>query len=289
MKKFLSFVIAAVMVLSAVLTVFAATSDGSHGFMRCDCNDDGTISMKDVLALRRLVAGDATAKDVNVLAADCDGDGAVTMKDVLYLRRVIAGDAEPEGNNTDGKYKVNTVTVGGRNIARYDILIPEGADENMKFASRLFNTYLSDACGVTLNVIKDRAQAQGYVIEYAYEPEMFGGLGNDSSRTLGDEGYRVEVKDDGDILITCGRLRGAMYATYYFMEKFIGWRFLRDDVKYLYQVSTISKDMYDVNDDHIDILYNDGCVRDIAEASEILNVSMLSKKVRKYYLCYHRF
>ena len=47
--------------------------------------------------------------------------------------------------------------------------------------------------------------------------------------------------------------------------------------------------MYDVNDDHIDILYNDGCVRDIAEASEILNVSMLSKKVRKYYLCYHRF
>lgn len=239
MKKFLSFVIAAVMVLSAVLTVFAATSDGDHGFMRCDCNDDGTISMKDVLALRRLVAGDATAKDVNVLAADCDGDGAVTMKDVLYLRRVIAGDAEPEGNNTDGKYKVNTVTVGGRNIARYDILIPEGADESMKYASRLFNTYLSDACGVTLNVIKDRAQAQGYVIEYAYEPEMFGGLGNDSSRTLGDEGYRVEVKEDGDILITCGRLRGAMYATYYFMEKFIGWRFLTDDVKYLYEADNV--------------------------------------------------
>ena len=61
-----------------------------------------------------------------------------------------------------------------------------------------------------------------------------------------------------------------------------------DDVKYLYQVSTISKDMYDVNDDHITILYKDGTLKDIAEASEILNVSLLSKKIRKYYLCYHR-
>ncbi len=62
----------------------------------------------------------------------------------------------------------------------------------------------------------------------------------------------------------------------------------RDDVRYLYQVSTISKDMYDVNDDHITILYKDGTMKDIAEASEILNVSLLSKKIRKYYLCYHR-
>ena len=62
----------------------------------------------------------------------------------------------------------------------------------------------------------------------------------------------------------------------------------REDVRYLYQVSTISKDMYDVNDDHITILYKDGTMKDIAEASEILNVSLLSKKIRKYYLCYHR-
>ena len=62
----------------------------------------------------------------------------------------------------------------------------------------------------------------------------------------------------------------------------------RDEVKHLYKVSTISKDMYDINDDHITILYKDGTMKDIAEASEILNVSLLSKKIRKYYLCYHR-
>ena len=61
------------------------------------------------------------------------------------------------------------------------------------------------------------------------------------------------------------------------------------DVKYLYNVSEIQKDMYDVNDDHITILYKDGTMKDIADASEILNVALLSKKIRKYYLCYQRF
>ena len=61
------------------------------------------------------------------------------------------------------------------------------------------------------------------------------------------------------------------------------------DVKYLYSVSEIRKDMYDVNDDHITILYKDGTMKDIADASEILNVALLSKKIRKYYLCYQRF
>ena len=62
----------------------------------------------------------------------------------------------------------------------------------------------------------------------------------------------------------------------------------REEVNYLYQVSAIEKDMYYVNDDHITILYKDGKMKDIAEASEILNVSLLSKKIRKYFLCYHK-
>ena len=61
-----------------------------------------------------------------------------------------------------------------------------------------------------------------------------------------------------------------------------------DDTRYLMSLDTMQKDMYDIHDDHIDILYNDGTMKDIAEASEILNVSLLSKKIRKYYLCYQR-
>ena len=63
-----------------------------------------------------------------------------------------------------------------------------------------------------------------------------------------------------------------------------------DDAKqYMMSVNTISKDMYNVDDDSIAILYKDGRIRDISEASELLNVQLLSKKIRKYYLCYQRF
>jgi len=60
------------------------------------------------------------------------------------------------------------------------------------------------------------------------------------------------------------------------------------DADYLMSLNTIQKDMYSVDDDSIDILYKDGTIRDITEASEILNVALLSKKIRKYYLCYQR-
>ena len=60
------------------------------------------------------------------------------------------------------------------------------------------------------------------------------------------------------------------------------------DSHYMMTLTEIGKDMYDPDDDSIGILYKDGTVRDIAEASEILNVQLLSKKIRKYYLCYQR-
>ena len=46
--------------------------------------------------------------------------------------------------------------------------------------------------------------------------------------------------------------------------------------------------MYNPIDDSIDIIYGDGSIKNIAEASDMLNISLLSKKVKKYYLCYHR-
>jgi len=70
-----------------------------------------------------------------------------------------------------------------------------------------------------------------------------------------------------------------------------------DDAAYLISINTIQKDMYNPNDDQIDILFkptsddSDGAkpvVKDIANASELFNISLLSKKIRKYYLCYQR-
>ena len=61
-----------------------------------------------------------------------------------------------------------------------------------------------------------------------------------------------------------------------------------EDAHYLLTLTEIGKDMYNPEDDSIGILYKDGTVKDISEASEILNVQLLSKKIRKYYLCYQR-
>ena len=61
-----------------------------------------------------------------------------------------------------------------------------------------------------------------------------------------------------------------------------------EDAGYLMSVDTIQKDMYDVNDDQISIIFKDNTVKDISEASEVMNIALLSKKIRKYYLCYQR-
>ncbi len=60
------------------------------------------------------------------------------------------------------------------------------------------------------------------------------------------------------------------------------------DTDYLMSVAMVQKDMYDMGDDSITILYQDGSQKDISEASELFNAQMLSQKRRKYYLCYQR-
>uniref|UniRef100_A0AB33ITD3 HD domain-containing protein n=1 Tax=Prevotella sp. GTC17254 TaxID=3236794 RepID=A0AB33ITD3_9BACT len=62
----------------------------------------------------------------------------------------------------------------------------------------------------------------------------------------------------------------------------------KEDAHYLFSEVEIQKDMYELDEDHISILYKDNSIKDISEASDILNVSLLSQKNRKYYICYQR-
>lgn len=62
----------------------------------------------------------------------------------------------------------------------------------------------------------------------------------------------------------------------------------KDDCHYLVSTDVIQKDMYDINDDRINMLQKDGTVKDISESSDLFNTALLSKKIRKYYLCYQR-
>lgn len=108
--------------------------------------------------------------------------------------------------------------------------------------------------------------------------------------------FRVEVSRepfaDADVQVLQQQLAEAFGVTF-------------EDAAYLMSVNTIQKDMYDPSEEQIDILQTshqpfllgqeqeeteleEKHLVDIAEASELFNISLLSKKIRKYYLCYQR-
>lgn len=60
------------------------------------------------------------------------------------------------------------------------------------------------------------------------------------------------------------------------------------EARYFVSSDVITTDMYNENDDSIDILYRDESIRDISEASDMLNIDLLSKKVEKHYFAYYK-
>ena len=88
MKRTLTTVMIALFVAFAmVLAVSAAAGLFQHG----DSNGDGTVNLKDVTQLRRMLS----AGDVDLSQADgnpdANGDGVVNLKDVTLLQRYLAG------------------------------------------------------------------------------------------------------------------------------------------------------------------------------------------------------
>lgn len=60
------------------------------------------------------------------------------------------------------------------------------------------------------------------------------------------------------------------------------------EAAYFLSSDILTTDMYNEEDDSIDIVYKSGEVKDISKASDMLNVELLSKKVQKYYFAYLR-
>jgi HD superfamily phosphohydrolase len=58
------------------------------------------------------------------------------------------------------------------------------------------------------------------------------------------------------------------------------------EASFFYSSDVICTNMYNEANDSIDILYNDGTIKDISEASDMLNIQLLSKKVEKHYFSF---
>ena len=61
------------------------------------------------------------------------------------------------------------------------------------------------------------------------------------------------------------------------------------DARYFLATPDIESNMYNPADDSIEILYGDGTTRSIADASDMFDIALLSRKAKKYFLCYARF
>lgn len=70
-------------------TVTTNPPTNSDGSLWGDANDDGAVNMKDVLIIRKSIAG--LLVTLNKHNADVTPDGAVNTKDVLTLRKFLAG------------------------------------------------------------------------------------------------------------------------------------------------------------------------------------------------------
>ena len=88
------------MILSLTLAVSAVGTLTDGQLIRGDVNGDNAVNMKDVLVLRKYIAGldvafaehscEATAAG-EVICGNVNGDDAVNMKDVLLMRKYLAG------------------------------------------------------------------------------------------------------------------------------------------------------------------------------------------------------
>lgn len=103
MKKWLSWFLAAVMLITCLSFAANVSADPSEeapseepaaiGFANNeivygDVDGDGDVSMKDVLQVRKYIAG--MEAELDLAAADVNGDKSVDMKDVLMMRKYIA-------------------------------------------------------------------------------------------------------------------------------------------------------------------------------------------------------
>ncbi len=61
-----------------------------------------------------------------------------------------------------------------------------------------------------------------------------------------------------------------------------------EEAQYFMNDDTVSTDTYSAEDDNINILMKDGTIKDIAEASDMLNISVLTRRVQKHYFCYYK-
>ncbi len=89
--------------------------------------------------------------------------------------------------------------------------------------------------------------------------------------------YRIEIRNGAFDPVYINDVRNSVGKHYGLNE---------NDLEYLVYSGSISNNAYRSEDEQIQILFHGGVLKDITQASDMLDVSVLSRTVKKYFLCY---
>ena len=127
------------------------------------------------------------------------------------------------------------LTIAGNDISEYAIVRADESSDSVSAACNELATYIARACGVTVPRFTESEYAAAQD-----KPERRVVI-TEGDESLGDEGFRVSVGEDGTLTIDGGIWRGAIYGVWDLLEQDIGWRFLgskfipADKQEYLYE------------------------------------------------------
>ena len=242
MKKTVSLALTVIMAVSAILTpsalvscspaertsVTASAAEAADNYLRSRLTDYSADNF--------LLASGEEATALYADLADFTDEGYIIRRignETAILAKTDAGldrgvryyvnsfaDSDADFYSYGNGYKVKSLSIAGRDIADYAIRISPDADECHRFAASELQKYIARTCGAELDIVTADA-AHMIVLEQVTETDP-------RYAELGDEGFTVEVKENGDLFITGGRYRGCLYGIYSFLEDYVGWRFIYD-------------------------------------------------------------
>lgn len=220
MKKIISMVLCFVMVFSAAAVLgMNAESNAAVAYIPGDVNMDGSVSLKDLLLLRKQMAGLDEIVDYD--ATDINGDGRVLrLDDLLFFRRVQANMETLESPHDS---TVGRIRIGNYNIRHFSIIVTNEDNPNMVFAAEEMQKYVKRATGYELPIKNENLGTYRIVLR------------EDDGGSLGDEGFAITV-DDTVLTVMGGAKRGIMYGVYEILEEYLGYRFYGWGDVQLYEV-----------------------------------------------------
>lgn len=225
--------------------------------------------------------------DENIDMSDFADDGYVTRAScgelVIYGKteegidrgvRDYAKNGNPEAYSKtyNEGYRVKRLTVFGRDISDFTVLIPENADECLNFAAGELCAYIEKTCGARLEISTGSTLSPAILLQIG------------ELETYGDEAFSIDVKEDR-LTITGGRYRGCMYGVYDLLEQDIGWRFYADPYSnakdYLYCAEHI--DITDKADRFEESTFKMRCVSGMYAYNQNTNDLVVKSKGNKWW------